>query len=110
MGYFRCWDTEFDRDNGVPEAVVEVWGILLIFLAVPACMEPVPEGVGPDGKDPESGCAGRCRQAGEYIGYTSDHLPDRKFPPPWPSAAAAILAIRAARMAFSSLRMRSLLK
>ena len=48
-----------------------------------------------------------CRPAGGYIGYTYVHLPNGSRGIPLPSTEVASDAILAARMAFSSLIMRS---
>ena len=56
----------------------------------PAAEEAAEVGVG---SAPACGCGGRNRLAGEYSGYTSDHLP---------VSSPAMLAIFAARMALSN--------
>lgn len=57
--------------------------------------------------DPAHGCGGKIRPAVECSGYTYSYLPVRKESPPWFMKVDAIRAILAARMAFSSFRIRS---
>lgn len=64
-------------------------------------------GVWADCNYPASGCDGRSRLAGECSGYTYYHLIRFKLPP---KAVAAKRAIFAARIAFSSLRIRPLVR
>ena len=57
--------------------------------------------------DPASAVSDRSRQAEEYIGYTWYHLPVLNWRPDRPNSVDAMFAIFAARMAFSSLEIRS---
>ena len=59
---------------------------------------------------PVPACGDSCHRVGEYSGYTWVHLPVRDCSAPLPKNAEAILAIFAARMAFSSRWTRSWLK
>ena len=60
-------------------------------------------------RDRRSGFSGMCRPVVEYIGYTCLHLPEKNGRLP-PSAVDATAAIFAARMARSSLEIRSQLR
>ena len=62
------------------------------------------------GVDPGSMFWSNCRRPGECSGYTYFHLPWLKLSPLGVRAIPATAAILAARMAFSNLVIRSLLK